>query len=227
MNPTIPTHSSPVRRIRSLIPATVLACSLLAGQGRAEIEWAASRDEAVARATRSGKLVLVLAGRVTCGNCTYMKNTVCESASVRPLLDAGYVCWFCPVDDTTEWYPYASGLGGFTLPLIAVLDPGEPLGHLDRSTGIMVENDFAQRLASHLPSSRTEISRFVLASSPDGTCEIRFRSAPGHFYRLQSSADLSEWRFEGNLRSGDGSMLVETVNGDGSGKRFFRVFGYR
>ncbi|MEI7902152.1 MAG: thioredoxin family protein, partial [bacterium] len=115
-------------RVISLL-ICLLASVPLAASGDS-IDWCSSRTGAVQRALDSGRLILLLAGRTTCGNCQYMKGTVCESASVRGVIDADYVCWFCPIDDSTEWYSYAGGLGSFYLPLICVIDPGSPTAYL-------------------------------------------------------------------------------------------------
>ncbi len=112
------------------------------------VEWVSSRDEAVSRALAEGKKILLLAGRDTCGNCNYVRNTVAETPDISEILNDYYICWYCIVDTSTEWYPYASGLGSFTLPLICVIDPADPLVYLDRSTGIVYADAFRPRLLS-------------------------------------------------------------------------------
>ena len=80
----------------------------------------------------------------------YMKNTVCETTSpgVKQLILDSYVPWYCDVDASTEWYPYASGLGSFTLPLICIIDPDQPDACVNRTTGIQYPSAFFQRLAA-------------------------------------------------------------------------------
>jgi hypothetical protein len=115
------------------------------------INWYSSRSDAVQNARDNGRLVLLVAGRPACWNCQYMKDTICEIPAVRSVIDLNYSCWFCDIDESTEWYSYASGLGSFTLPLVCVIDPDVPLSYLDRTTGIQAENVFQNRLESHLP----------------------------------------------------------------------------
>lgn len=77
-----------------------------------------------------------------------MRFTVCESATppVKELIEEHYTPWYCDVDTSTEWYTYASGLGSFTLPLIAVIDPVAPNTYLNRTTGRFSAADFYARL---------------------------------------------------------------------------------
>jgi hypothetical protein len=82
-----------------------------------------------------------------------MRFTVCESTSppIKELILDHYMPWYCDVDTSTEWYAYASGLGSFILPLIAVIDPAAPNTYLSRSTGIQSPADFYARLWVPLP----------------------------------------------------------------------------
>jgi hypothetical protein len=77
-----------------------------------------------------------------------MRFTVCESTSppIKDLIQEHYIPWYCDVDTSTEWYTYASGLGSFTLPLIAVIDPVSPDTYLNRTTAIQSAADFYTRL---------------------------------------------------------------------------------
>ena len=81
----------------------------------ATLTWLESKSDAVSAAKSQGKLVLLLAGRDTCGNCQYMLNTVCESLSppVKALIQARYVPWYSEVDSNADWQPYASGAWEF------------------------------------------------------------------------------------------------------------------
>ena len=123
---------------------------LLTTAQAAPIVWKTTRAQAVAAAQASGKLILLMAGRESCGHCQQMKYTVCELPSIRPIIDAHYVGWFCVVDTSTEWLSYATGLGGFTTPLMCVIDPNDPLHYLDRSTSSQTESVFKTRLLSHV-----------------------------------------------------------------------------
>lgn len=82
-----------------------------------------------------------------------MRSTVSESTSlpIKELIQKHYIPWYCDVDTSTEWYAYASGLGSFILPLIAVIDPAAPNTYLSRTTGIQSPTDFYAKLWVPLP----------------------------------------------------------------------------
>ena len=111
------------------------------GEPVTEHAWHPVLQGAVDEAAADGKLVLMLAGRDACGNCTYMIGTVCESDGVKPVLLENYVTAYIDVDNSTDWYPYAPS-GGFTLPLIAIIDPESPDAALSTTTGVRYEDDF-------------------------------------------------------------------------------------
>ncbi len=77
-----------------------------------------------------------------------MRFTVCESTTppIKELIKENYIPWYCDVDASTEWYTYGSGLGSFSLPLIAVIDPITPNTFLNRTTGFQSSADFYSRL---------------------------------------------------------------------------------
>lgn len=110
--------------------------------------WETSRAAAITLAVAQGKRVLMVAGRDTCPNTMYMKNTVCETTSpaIKQLILDHYVPWYCNVDTSTEWYPYANGLGTFTLPLICIIDPAQPDAYVDRTTAVQYPQAFYDRL---------------------------------------------------------------------------------
>jgi hypothetical protein len=185
------------------------------------VVWQAARAEAVEAARNSGKLILLLAGRDTCGNCQYMKNTVCETPSVRQVIDANYVCWYCPVDSSTEWYPYAAGLGSFTLPLMCVIDPGDSTNYLDRSTGTQSVSVFKDRLSSHLPTNAIAVTILRTTSS-----RLRWATESQLQYRVLGSEDLIHWNFVGGVVFGDGSP-TEFEDSSTANRCFYRVMGFR
>lgn len=81
-----------------------------------------------------------------------MRFTVCESTSppIKALLEQHFVLWYCHVDNSNEWYPYAAGLGSFTLPMITVISMNDSGNYLDRSTSVQYPNDFYARLKAHI-----------------------------------------------------------------------------
>lgn len=120
----------------------------------ADLVWQSSKETAVSMAASQGKKILLVSGRDSCGNCLYMKYTACESLSppIKSLIEQHYVPWFCDIDNSEEWYEYASGLGNFSLPLICVIDPHDNNNFLDRTTGIQDLEAFHSRLLQHASS---------------------------------------------------------------------------
>ncbi|HOW98163.1 MAG TPA: thioredoxin family protein [Kiritimatiellia bacterium] len=189
------------------------------------IEWCDSRAAAVEQALNSGRLILLLAGRESCGNCHYMKYTVCETNSVRSILDADYVCWFCPVDTSTEENPYTGGLGSYTLPLICVIDPGNPLAYLDRTTGIQYEPTFVPRLLGHLPPVTAAVER--IEWTENGALRVVMSGATGFSYRVLSADSLAgSWRTNGAAAAGPGGVCSNDLPPSAAGG-FFKVIGFR
>ena len=166
----------------------------------APLTWQTNRTAALQAARSSGKLILLMGGRETCPNCQYMKYTVCETPSVRQLIDTNYVCWFSSVDDSTEWVTYAAGLGAFTLPLLCVIDPGDSAKYLDRSTATATPTIFQARLRSHLPANAAAPT--LLRGTP---ARLRWTTESQVKYRILRSDNLSRWLFAGTVISGDGS----------------------
>lgn len=200
----------------------IVACGMALGfSGRtAELSWAGSRAEAVTAARNSAKLVLMLAGRDSCGNCMYMKG-LCESSTARPVIDANYICWDCPYDESTEWRVYATDLGSITLPLICVIDPGDPLKYLDRSTSIQAESTFRKRLLDHLPTQEI-VSTIGFQQTP----RLVWGSESTLYYRVLRSTDFATWSFVGALVPGTGSPVAIEDASSGS-ECFYRVMGFK
>ncbi len=197
-------------------------CLIINISGQADpIVWTESRAQALEAARNSGKLILLLAGRDTCGNCQYMKNTVCESPSVRQVIDANYVGWYCVVDTSTEWYSYAAGLGSFTLPLICVIDPGDSTTYLDRSISTQSAAYFKDRLSSHLPAQAIAFTLIRTAKS-----RLRWATESQLLYRVQQSEDLMHWNFVGGVVLGTGSP-TEFDDSSTAQRYFYRVMGFR
>jgi len=208
-----------------VIISTLLQCSaptaILASDA---LQWTDTKSEAVSEAQRTGRLILLLAGRDTCENCKYMKGTVCESEPIKRLVQDNYVAWWCPVDDSSEWGRYAAGLGGFILPLICVIDPGDANNYLDRTTSVQYPAEFETRLRSHLPSV---LPRPSLVK--DGAnVYLTWPSEEGVNYRIQRSTNYGEsWSYMGTLVSGTAEMLTEEIDWGGMKQAWFRLFAFR
>lgn len=81
-----------------------------------------------------------------------MRFTVCESTgpAIKNLLGQHFILWYCDIEVSTEWYPYASNLGEITLPLISIISTVDQNNYLDRSTAIQDAGNFYTRLKSHI-----------------------------------------------------------------------------
>jgi thioredoxin-related protein len=102
----------------------VLMVSLWSGSSIAStnLVWKTSKETAVSVAKAQRKYILLLGGRETCGNCQYMKYTVCESTSpaIKDLIEQSFIPWYCDVDNSTVWYDYASP--GMVLEILTATD---------------------------------------------------------------------------------------------------------
>ena len=138
----------------------------------ADLVWQTSRDTAISMAISQGKRVLLVGGREACGNCQYMKYTACESTDppIRSLIDESYIPWFCDVDNSDEWYGYASGLGTFYLPLICIIDPEDSENYMDRTTGVEDLQAFHSRLSQHAPAQTLAVD--INADSKTGLADV-------------------------------------------------------
>jgi hypothetical protein len=127
---------------------TICAMTLLAQDDPTEqLVWRTSYEKALNDARNSGKLILLVAGRNTCGNTQHMRNMIAASSKIRPIVDSYFIPWYASVDHFSDWQPYASGFGSFSLPLIATINPNAPQGdYLDRTTGVRTETAFESRL---------------------------------------------------------------------------------
>ena len=110
--------------------------------GESELEWYISRDEAVEAALMEGKRILLVSGRDTCYNTTYLRETACYDPDVLEILTEGFVLWYNDCDtDGSDVLAYIDGLGTYDLPLVCVLDPYDMDTYIARSTGFMDEDD--------------------------------------------------------------------------------------
>jgi hypothetical protein len=119
------------------------------------LTWETSKSAAMAIAQREERIILLIAGQTSCGNTTYVLNTVIQSIwpEIKGLLREHFIVWYCEVDSSTEWHPYASGLGSFPLPLICLIDPVHGDEYLDRSTGIQTPEEFYARIREMVPTT--------------------------------------------------------------------------
>jgi hypothetical protein len=133
------------------IVMTALVSGLVTGSAICQAQsltWIDSKDQAWSMAINQGKMILLLAGRASCAECEYMHNSVCESVTppVKALIQEGYVPWYCDMDISNEWMPYAADLTSFTLPMICIIHPTNASVYVDRSFNIQPPKTFYSRL---------------------------------------------------------------------------------
>jgi hypothetical protein len=124
------------------------------------VDWAQSKAEAMARATATGKKVLLLAGRDRDTVTRNTRGTLCElgSPNISALLRTAYVPWYCRVDETDEAAPYLVGTENRPLPIICIIDPAEPDVALDQTGGSPYATSFYNRLLAAAP----DLPRFLI-----------------------------------------------------------------
>jgi hypothetical protein len=71
------------------------------------------------------------------------------------LIQYAYVAWTCDIDQSTEWVPYANGLGSFALPMICIINPTNGSSYIDRTVGIVPANPLYARLLNRAPMPGT------------------------------------------------------------------------
>ena len=113
------------------------------------LDFATTKEEALVRAFRENKRILLVQGRETCGNTRNALFSVIPSAAVKALVDEGYVLWYSNCDVQTDSRSYAAGLGSYTLPLIAILDPQDMSTPVARTTGPQSADGLLALLEEH------------------------------------------------------------------------------
>ena len=87
------------------------------------LTWYTTRAEAFAAAVASGRRILLVWGRDTCGNTMATRNYTCEDPAVKERLLAGYVLWYSDCDtQASESSGYLVNFEGI-LPGVSVIDP--------------------------------------------------------------------------------------------------------
>lgn len=158
------------------------------------LTWITSQTEALALAQSQGKMILLLAGRGLCAECDYMHNVACESAEppVKALIQEAYVPWFCNIDLSDEWRPYAAGLPSFPLPLICTIHPTNSAGYMDRSVSIQTPKTFYSRLLT-LAGIQFTNAHFNSLSLSNGVARIEVSQLTfGATHYLERSLDLQQ-----------------------------------
>ncbi len=128
---------------------TCLVTGSAIGQAQS-LTWIDAKDQASSMALSQGKMILLLAGKASCAECEYMHYTVCESTEppVKALIQEGYVPWYCDMEVSNEWMPYAADLTSFSLPMICIIHPTNAAVYVDRSFNLQPAKTFYSRLLS-------------------------------------------------------------------------------
>ena len=156
------------------------------------LNWLTSRAEAISAARAQGKTILLIAGRDTCSNTTYMRDAVCQKVdpSIRETIRNDYIPWYCDVDNSTEWYSYASGLGSFTLPMICRIDPDNPDTYIDRTTGVQDTDVFYNRLIDGIVVAKGDLNSNTKLDLGDAILALQV--CAGVNVSVQLAADVND-----------------------------------
>lgn len=203
-------------RFLAVVP---IMLSVVVAVGAQELRWEGTMAEAVEQARNEGKLIVLVAGRDTCPNTTWMRASAKQMAAENPRIAASYVWWYCQVDHSGDWWTYAQGMSSILLPLICVLDPADMRDYLDRSTG--VQGTCVDRLATHLL-----VSPCAVRAIAGPRRLLRWTSEQGATYRLQRSLDLRQWDYVSTALMGTGSELG-CDDGPVQAATFYRLIGFR
>ena len=178
--------------------------------------WFRSRDEALAAAAEQGKRVLMVCGRDSCDNTTYVRLTACEAPAVRTLLAEGYVLWYADVDkDISEYGDYEDGLYYYSLPLVCIIDPDHPSTYVARTTDFMTADELQAFLLDHAePATPTAVSGLRAPSTEacSGVVALEWNRA-----RRASSYEIwrgTSWDPATAVRIASGEVVEEFVDED-------------
>jgi hypothetical protein len=164
------------------------------------VEFISNYQEAVEKAKAEGKMLLLMAGNQSCGNCSMMKNSLKTDtgSGLNALASDMYVVCYLDANDPANQSvlaPFTAGLpSGYGLPLTAVVDPNNP----DQAVGRVMTGILDAPILSRLMAEQASINR------PDEYAEFQ-ASHPGQ-------------RIGGNVkggRSGATSFDRQDKNGDG------------
>ena len=150
------------------------------------LTWYTDENEASEAAYESGKLVLMVAGRDTCQNTNYFRNTVCETPDVKARLLSDYVLWYTNVDTSSEYYSYAYDLGG-TLPFIAIIDPAQQNMRLRGHGGFMSIDEGRLFLNPDVPYFNLDASKTYVNGTEQSLDISVIREGADIYYRLDSN----------------------------------------
>ena len=126
------------------------------------MDFATTKLSAKEQAWRTNKRILLIYGRETCPNTSSTLLYSIASEPVRQILSDGYVLWYSNCDRQTEASIYAAA-GGYTLPLICIIDPQDMSAYVTKTYGYTSASALKQFLESNadwdgLPKANISIS---------------------------------------------------------------------
>lgn len=170
------------------------------------LTWQTSFAAAKAAAIAQNKLIVLVGGRDSCGNCRYMYSTTFEQAAVRNVVDLAYVPWKADLDRDSDWEVYESGMGDYGLPLIVLIDPLAASGYIHRYQGIIEAPLMAYFLQSGITVAPPRFTNLANGDtvSPDFVAQL---------YVPVVSVETVYSRFDEDTWTAGTSGLSKTISG--------------
>jgi hypothetical protein len=192
------------------------------------LTWIDSKDQSLSMAVNQGKMILLLAGRASCVECVYMHQTVCESATppVKALIQEGYVPWYCDMDASDEWMPYATDVPSFALPMICIIHPTNAAVYVDRSCNIQLAKTYYSRLLNRAGFQTTH-ARIDGISVSNGVARIEVSNlnfgATNYLERSMDPLQSGNWTSATNFVSLSRTNRLEDRVDPGIERVFYRI----
>ena len=147
-----------------------------------------------------------------------------------------HVSTYCPVDPGAvcalvlrggllrRVVAYAAGLESYTLPLLCCIDPANPGGYLDRTTGIQDPEAFYARLGAWGGGSATSTVQIQRCLVINGRITLALTNlVSGKNTRVERSLDLKTWMPIAEFASSSAGTTWSGPLQSGESKAFYRV----
>ena len=193
--------------------------------------WYMTKAEAMAIATESGKLVLMVVGHDNCPNTNFFRKTVCETSDIKANLLENYVLWYANINvsgSSTGSSTYSSGLGG-TYPFVAIINPADQSRRLRGHGGYMDIATGRAFLNIHTPYFSLEASEiYALGTTQNLELSVLVNEA-----EIRYTIDSTEPTAASTLYSGALSLTATTtvsarafVNGEPVGDTVVKTYTF-
>jgi hypothetical protein len=142
-----------------------------------DLVYETTQANAIARAKAEGKMILTEFGRPTCSDCLAMRTRFnLLSPALKQWILASCVLWESDIDLSSEYVPYASGLGAFSLPLMCFVDPAKPGAFTARYNGLIGAptffGDIKAQALKNLPVVVTSLPGIPLTNLVNGSFTV-------------------------------------------------------